>query len=90
VSACFCRDGFDLWDSGNKQEAGKPLDAFITNLEISIKRQDSRIFTQNFLNAKYQELGDFFFEVGELSYLQRLMKLDEDHREYYEKILSDW
>ena len=83
-------EAIDQWDAGNKKEARAPLDAFISNLETSIKRQESRIFTQNFLNAKYVEVGDFLYEVGDLSYLQRLMRLDEDHREHYEKILADW
>jgi len=83
-------EALDLWDNDQKKEAIKPLDDFIDNLEITVKRPDSRIFTHNFLNAKYQELGDFLWEVGELSYLQRLMAVDEDHREHYEQILADW
>ncbi len=83
-------EAIDLWDNNQKSEAIRKTDEFITNLEISIKRQDSRIFTQNFLKAKYKELSDFLWEVGELSYFQRLMKVDEDHRSHYEKILSDW
>lgn len=83
-------EAIDLWDTGNKKEALVPLEAFISNLEVSIKRQDSRIFTQNFLNAKYQELGDFLYEVGEISFLRRLMRVDDDHREHYEEILVDW
>ncbi len=83
-------EAIDLWDLGHKQEVRKLLDEFISNMEISLKRQDSRIFTQNFLNAKYGDLGDFLWEVGELSYLQRLMRADEVHREHYEGILADW
>lgn len=83
-------EAIDQWDSGHKKEALKPLDEFMNNLEISIKRQDSRIFTQNFLNAKYRDLSDFLWEVGELSHLQRLMRIDEEHREHYQSILADW
>jgi len=83
-------EAIDLWDTNEKKEAILKLGEFITNLELSIKRQDSRIFTQNFLKAKYIELGDFLWEVGELSYFQRLMRIDEDHRKHYEKILADW
>ncbi len=83
-------EALDLWDSGQKDEAQKLLEDFLRNLEASIKRLDSRIFTQNFLNAKHQEIGDFLWEVGNLDYLKRLMKVDEDHREHYEQILSEW
>ncbi|MEA3285962.1 MAG: DUF4835 family protein [Candidatus Marinimicrobia bacterium] len=83
-------EAIDQWDSGQKKAALRTLTNFINNLEVSIKRQESRIFTQNFLNAKYQELGDFIWEVGDLSLLQRLMKVDEDHREHYNAILADW
>lgn len=83
-------EAIDLWDSGAKDEANQALEEFLKNLELSIRRQDSRIFTQNFLTAKYLELGDFLWEVGNLSYLQRLMKVDDDHREHYESILADW
>ncbi|NQV15987.1 DUF4835 family protein [bacterium] len=80
----------DQWDAGQKKEAIKALDDFFSNLEVSAKRQDSRSFTQNFLNAKYSELADFLWEVNEISYMQRLMRVDEDHREHYEAILIDW
>ncbi len=83
-------EAIDQWDNGQKKAAIKTLDDFISNLEASIKRQDSRIFTQNFLNAKYQELGDFIWEVGDLGLLQRLMRVDEDHRDHYNDILADW
>ncbi len=83
-------EAIDQWDSGQKEEALKALNDFMKNLEVSIKRRDSRIFTQNFLNAKYQELGDFIWEVGDLSLFQRLMKVDEDHREHYNEVLADW
>jgi len=83
-------EAIDLWDSGNKQEARKPIDEFVRSLESSISRQDSRIFTQNFLNAKYREIAGFLYEVGEVSYLQRVKKADEDHREHYEQVLKDW
>jgi len=83
-------EALDLWDSGQKEDARKPLDDFMRNLEISIKRQDSRILTQDFLKAKHQELGDFLWEVKDLPLLQRLMRVDEDHREFYEGILAEW
>jgi len=83
-------EAIDLWDSDRQEEALKPLEDFMRNLELSIRRQDSRVLTQNFLKAKYQELGDFLWEVGELSNLQRLMRVDDDHRDYYETILADW
>ena len=83
-------EAIDLWDSGAKDEALTALEDFMKNLELSMKRQDSRIFTQNFLNAKYVVLGDFLWEVGEISYLQRLLKVDDSHREHYEAILADW
>ena len=83
-------EALDLWDNDQKKDALQPLNDFFDNLEIAVKRQDSRIFSLNFLNAKYQELGDFLWEVGDLTYLQRLMALDEDHRKHYEQILTDW
>jgi len=83
-------EAIDLWDTGNKQEARMPIEEFMRSLETSIKRQDSRIFTQNFLNAKYQEIAGFLYEVGEVSYLQRLKKADEDHRDHYDQVLKDW
>lgn len=83
-------EAIDIWDSGQKEETHKPLKSFLRNLETSIKRQDSRIFTQNFLKAKYRELGDFLWEVGDLSYLQQLRRIDEDHRDYYDEILAEW
>jgi hypothetical protein len=83
-------EAIDLWDSGSKLEARRPIEEFMRSLEISINRQDSRIFTQNFLNAKYQEISGFLSEVGEVSYLQRLKKADEDHREHYEQVLKAW
>ncbi|MCF7823480.1 MAG: DUF4835 family protein [Candidatus Marinimicrobia bacterium] len=83
-------EAIDRWDSGQKEDAKKTLENFMRNLEISIKNQDTRILTQNFLKAKYQELGDFLWEVKDLSFLQRLMHVDDEHREYYEDILADW
>jgi hypothetical protein len=83
-------EGIALWDSGSKDEALKQIDTFVSNLEVSIKRQDSRIFTQNFLNAKYLEISDFLWEVGNASYIHRLMKVDEDHKAHYQTILDDW
>lgn len=83
-------EAIDLWDSGQKEETLEPLDKFFKHLEISKKRQDSRIFTINFLNAKHQELGDFLWEVGKLEYLQRLIRIDEDHKDFYNEILADW
>ena len=80
----------DLWDSGDRDEALKSLTDFMYNLEKSIKQQDSRIFTKNFLNAKHKELAGFLYEVGEVSYLQRLSRADEDHRDHYDQILNDW
>ncbi len=78
------------WDSGNKAEARLTVVEFLKNLEFSIKQQDSRIFTQNFLNAKYKELADFLYEIGEVAYLQRLSRADEEHRDHYDQILIDW
>mgnify|MGYP002639594590 CR=1 FL=1 len=83
-------EAIDQWDTGNKEEAKETMDGFMSNLETSKRQQDSRIFTQNFLNAKHSELGDFLYEIGELSYLQRLIRVDEDHRDFYEQILVDW
>lgn len=80
----------DQWDSGNKDEAKETLEDLMRNLESSIRQQDSRIFTQNFLKAKHEELADFLYEVGEVSYLQRLSRADEQHRDYYDQILIDW
>ena len=83
-------ESIDLWDSGNKDEARETIVALMRYLESSIRQQDSRIFTQNFLNAKYKELADFLYEVGEVSFLQRLSQADEDHRDHYDQILIDW
>jgi len=83
-------ESIDLWDSGNKDEARETLVGLMRNLETSIRQQDSRIFTQNFLNAKHQELASFLYEVGEVSYLQRLKRADEDHADHYDQILIDW
>ncbi len=83
-------ESIDQWDSGNKDEARETLVALMRNLEASIRIRDSRIFTQNFLNAKYKELAGFLYEVGEISYLQRLKRLDEDHADHYNQILIDW
>jgi len=83
-------EALDLWDSGAKKEALAPIEVFISNLEISIKRQKSRIFTQNFLNAKYVEIADFMWEVGNPENLHRIMKLDDDHRAHYKAVLDDW
>lgn len=83
-------EAIDLWDTGNKPEARKTIEEFMRSLETSISRQDSRIFTQNFLNAKYQEIAGFLTEVGEVSYLHRLKKADEDHRDHYDQVLRDW
>ncbi len=83
-------EAIDQWDSGSKDLARQTLEAFMRNLEQSKRQQDSRIFTQNFLNAKHKELADFIYEVGELSFLQRLMRIDEDHNDYYNQVLVDW
>ena len=83
-------ESIDLWDSGNKDEARETIVALMRYLESSIRQQDSRIFTQNFLNAKHKELAGFLYEVGEVSYLQRLSRADEDHRDHYDQILIDW
>ena len=83
-------EAIDLWDSGSQDEAKQPLEACIRNLEISLRRQDSRILAQNFLRAKHRELADFLYEVGDLSLMQGLMRMDENHKEYYQQILSDW
>ena len=83
-------ESIDQWDSGNKDEARETIVALMRNLESSFRQQDSRIFTQNFLNAKHKELANFLYEVGEVSYLQRLKRADEDHAEYYDQILIDW
>ena len=80
----------DQWDSGNKDEARETLIELMQNLESSIKLLDSRIITKNFLNAKHEELASFLYEVGEVSYLQRLSRADEDHRDHYDQILIDW
>jgi len=83
-------ESIDQWDSGNKKEARETLVQLMRNLESSIKQQDSRILTQNFLKAKHQELATFLHEVGEISYLHRLKRVDEDHRDLYDQILIDW
>jgi len=83
-------ESIDQWDSGNKDEARETIVALMRYLESSIRQQDSRIFTQNFLNAKHKELAGFLYEVGEVSYLQRLSQADEDHRDHYDQILIDW
>lgn len=83
-------EAIDLWDSGNKDDAKKTVQEFLKNLETSKRRQGSRIFTENFLNAKHQELADFLWEIGEVSNLTRLMRIDEKHGEYYQGILADW
>ncbi|NQV41269.1 MAG: DUF4835 family protein [Candidatus Marinimicrobia bacterium] len=83
-------ESIDQWDSGNKDEARATLAELMRNLESSIKMQESRILTKNFLNAKHKELAAFLYEVGEVSYLQRLSKADEDHRDHYDQILIDW
>lgn len=83
-------EAIDQWDTGNKEEARETIDELMWNLETSIKQQDSRIFTQNFLNAKHKELANFLYEVGEVSHLQRLKRADEDHREHYDQILIGW
>lgn len=83
-------ESIDLWDSGNKKEALETIDDLIGYLESSIRQRDSRIFTVNFLKAKHAELAGFLYDVGEVSYLQRLSRADEEHRDYYEEILYDW
>lgn len=83
-------EAIDLWDSGQQTEALSSLKKFMSNLEISLKRQDTRIFAQNFLNAKYKELGDFLWEVKDLSLINRLIRLDETHNTYYQEVLEDW
>lgn len=83
-------EAIDLWDSGNKEEGIQRVEEFMRNLETSKRQQDSRIFTQNFLNAKHREIADFLYEIGEVSHLQRLMRVDEDHRDHYKQIIADW
>jgi len=83
-------EAIDQWDSGNKAEARDTLDELMRNLESSIKQQESRIITKSFLKAKHEELASFLYEVGEVSYLQRLSRADEDHRDHYDQILIDW
>jgi len=83
-------ESIDQWDNGNEEEARATLAEFMRNLESSMRQQDSRIFAKNFLKAKHVELADFLYDVGDISYLQRLSRADEDHRKHYDQILLDW
>jgi len=78
------------WDNGQKKDALRTIEEFMKNLEASIKQRDSRIFSVNFLKAKHAELAGFLYDVGEVSYLQRLSRADEENRAYYQKIIADW
>ncbi len=78
------------WDDGNVDLANDLLDRFMENLAASLKRQNSRIFTQNFLKAKHMELADYVWEVERRDLLETLIRIDEDHREVYEETLRNW
>lgn len=83
-------ESIDQWDNGDEEEARATLAEFMRNLESSMRQQDSRIFTKNFLKAKHVELAGFLYDVGDISYLQRLSRADEDHRQHYDQVLIDW
>jgi hypothetical protein len=78
------------WDNGNPERAQDLLDRFMENLRASLRRQNSRIFTQNFLKAKHVELAEFIWEVERRDIIEELINLDEDHRQVYQDILQDW
>jgi len=83
-------EAIDSWDSGNPDRTQDLLDQFMDNLQVSLQRQNSRIFTQDFLKAKHMELAEFAWEVERRDIIDKLIKLDEDHREVYEDVLRDW
>jgi hypothetical protein len=83
-------ESIELWDSEQQKEALTALDNFFKHLETSKRRQESRILTVNFLNAKHRELGDFLYEIGNLDYLQHLIRIDEDHKDFYNEVLAEW
>jgi len=78
------------WDAENDKAAHALLDQFMDNLAVSLRRTNSRIFTANFLKAKYIELADFLWEVDRRDLVQRLKDIDEDHKDHYQKILNNW
>lgn len=78
------------WNSKEDDEAYRQINIFLDNLEGGLQNEKGRIYLKQFMEAKYRDLGDFFWDVGQRKYLERLSILDEDHSKYFQEMLKTW
>ncbi|OIO67049.1 MAG: hypothetical protein AUJ47_00725 [Candidatus Marinimicrobia bacterium CG1_02_48_14] len=83
-------DAMYAWGSKQDEEAFRQIKTFLDNLEAGLESEKGRLYAKQFLEAKYRELGDFYWEVGQREFLERLTSLDVDHTDYFQEMLKSW
>lgn len=78
------------WNNHEDKEAFRQIDIFLENLEAGLRQEKGRIYIKQFMDAKYRDLSDFLWEVGNRKYLARLARVDDDHTKYYQELLDTW
>lgn len=78
------------WNNKQDEQAFRQITTFLDNLEAGLKNEKGRIYVKQFMEAKYRELGDFYWEVGHREFLERLAVLDDDHTAYFQEMLKTW
>ncbi len=79
-----------FWEQHQDSDADRQINAFLNALEAGLQREQARIYLSQYMNAHYQELGDFLWQVGNRDYVERLARVDDDHAKYYKDMLADW
>jgi len=78
------------WDSQQDEEAHRQIQAFLANFKIVLERSENKVYAQQFLQAKYRELGELLQDMDDAESVGRLIELDTAHSEYYRKLLRSW
>ena len=78
------------WDEQQDEEAHRQIEAFLENYATVLERSENKVYAQQFMEAKYRELGELLQDMDDAESVGRLVELDNAHSEYYRKLLRNW